>query len=60
MHIELQQVAPAEIEARSMEIIRSELKQPLPPEQAAVRPGTTWISGAAASPRSSKHRAAMP
>ena len=36
MHIELQQVAPAEIEARSMEIIRSELKQPLPPEQAAV------------------------
>ena len=36
MHIELQQVAPAEIEARSMEIIRSELKQPLPPEQEAV------------------------
>ena len=36
MHIELQRVAPAEIEARSMEIIRSELKQPLPPEQEAV------------------------
>ena len=36
MHIELQQVAPAQIEARSMEIIRSELKQPLPPEQEAV------------------------
>ena len=36
MHIELQQVTPAEIEARSMEIIRSELKQPLPPEQEAV------------------------
>ena len=33
MKIELQRVAPAEIEARSMEIIRSELKQPLPPEQ---------------------------
>ena len=36
MHIELQRVAPAEIEARSMEIIRSELKQPLPPENEAV------------------------
>ena len=36
MHIELQQVAPAQIEARSMEIIRSELKRPLPPEQEAV------------------------
>ena len=36
MHIELQQVTPAEIEARSMEIIRSELKQPLLPEQEAV------------------------
>ena len=36
MHIELQQVAPAQIEARSMEIIRSELKQPLPPENEAV------------------------
>ena len=31
MHVELQRVAPAEIEARSMEIIRSELKRPLPP-----------------------------
>ena len=28
MKIELQRVAPAEIEARSMEIIRSELKRP--------------------------------
>ena len=36
MHIELQQVAPAQIEARSMEIIRSELKRSLPPEQEAV------------------------
>ena len=36
MHVELQQVAPAQIEARSMEIIRSELKRPLPPEQEAV------------------------
>ena len=36
MHIELQQVAPAQIEARSMEIIRSELKWPLPPENEAV------------------------
>lgn len=36
MHIELQQVAPAQIEARSMEIIRSELKQSLPPENEAV------------------------
>ena len=36
MHIELQRVAPAEIEARSMEIIRSELKRPLPPENEAV------------------------
>lgn len=36
MHIELQQVAPAQIEARSMEIIRSELKRPLPPENEAV------------------------
>ena len=36
MHVALQQVAPAEIEARSMEIIRSELKQPLPPENEAV------------------------
>ena len=36
MHVVLQQVAPAEIEARSMEIIRSELKQPLPPENEAV------------------------
>ena len=36
MKIELQRVAPAEIEARSMEIIRSELKRPLPPENEAV------------------------
>ena len=36
MHVELQQVAPAQIEARSMEIIRSELTRPLPPEQEAV------------------------
>ena len=36
MHVELQQVAPAQIEARSMEIIRSELKRPLPPENEAV------------------------
>lgn len=32
MHIELQRVKPAEIEARSMQIIRSELKAPLDPE----------------------------
>ena len=36
MHIELQQVTPAEIEASRMESIRSELKQPLLPEQEAV------------------------
>ena len=36
MKVELQRVAPAEIEARSMEIIRSELKRPLPPENEAV------------------------
>ena len=36
MHVKLQRVAPAEIEARSMEIIRSELKHPLPPENEAV------------------------
>ena len=29
MHIELQQVAPAQIEQRSMQIIRSELSHPL-------------------------------
>ena len=34
--MKLQRVAPAEIEARSMEIIRSELKHPLPPENEAV------------------------
>ena len=31
MKIELKQVAPADIETRSMEIIRSELKEPLDP-----------------------------
>lgn len=36
MNIELQRVAPAEIEARSMEIIESELPHPLAPENAAV------------------------
>lgn len=36
MHIELQRVAPAEIESRSMEIIRSELKTPLDPKNEAV------------------------
>lgn len=36
MHIELQRVAPAEIESRSMEIIRSELKTPLDPQNEAV------------------------
>ena len=36
MHIELQQVAPAEIEQRSMQIIRSELPHPLEPENEAV------------------------
>lgn len=36
MHIELQRVAPAEIESRSMEIIRSELKIPLDPQNEAV------------------------
>lgn len=36
MHIELQQVSPAEIEQRSMQIIRSELQHPLPPENEAV------------------------
>ncbi len=36
MHIELQQVRPAEIEQRSMQIIRSELPHPLDPENEAV------------------------
>jgi precorrin-8X/cobalt-precorrin-8 methylmutase len=36
MRVKLQRVAPAEIESRSMEIIRSELKRPLPLEQEAV------------------------
>ena len=36
MKIELARVAPADIEARSMEIIRSELKAPLDPENEAV------------------------
>ena len=36
MKIELARVAPADIEARSMEIIRSELKTPLDPENEAV------------------------
>ena len=36
MHVELQQVAPAEIEQRSMQIIRSELPHPLEPENEAV------------------------
>ena len=36
MKIELEQVAPAEIEKRSMEIIRSELKTPLDPAHEAV------------------------
>ena len=36
MKIELEQVAPAEIEKRSMEIIRSELKTPLDPAYEAV------------------------
>lgn len=36
MHIELQQVAPAQIEQRSMQIIRSELPHPLEPENEAV------------------------
>ena len=36
MNIELKQVAPADIETRSMEIIRSELKAPLDPENEAV------------------------
>ena len=36
MHIELQQVAPAQIEQRSMQIIRSELSHPLEPENEAV------------------------
>lgn len=34
--MELKRVEPAQIEARSMEIIRSELKYPLPPENEAV------------------------
>lgn len=36
MKVELQQVAPAQIEARSMEIIRSELTEPLSPENEKV------------------------
>ena len=36
MKVELQRVAPAQIEARSMEIIRSELTEPLDPENEAV------------------------
>ena len=36
MKIELKQVAPADIETRSMEIIRSELKEPLDPANEAV------------------------
>ena len=36
MNIELKQVAPADIETRSMEIIRSELKEPLDPANEAV------------------------
>ena len=36
MRVKLQRVAPAEIESRSMEIIRSELKRPLPLEHEAV------------------------
>ena len=36
MHIELQQVAPAQIEQRSMQIIRSELPHPLEPVNEAV------------------------
>lgn len=36
MRVKLQRVAPAEIESRSMEIIRSELNRPLPLEQEAV------------------------
>ena len=36
MRVELKQVKPAEIESRSMEIIRSELKHPLAPENEAV------------------------
>lgn len=40
MKIELARVAPADIEARSMEIIRSELKTPLDPEnEAVISPG---------------------
>ena len=34
--MQLQRVEPSQIEARSMEIIRSELKVPLPPENEAV------------------------
>lgn len=45
MHIELQRVAPAEIEARSMEIIRAELNRPLPPEQEASPPGHSHHGG---------------
>ena len=36
MNIELKQVAPADIETRSMEIIRSELQEPLDPANEAV------------------------
>jgi len=36
MKVQLQRVAPAQIEARSMEIIRSELTKPLPPENETV------------------------
>ena len=36
MHVKLQRVAPAEIETRSLEIIWSELKRPLPLEHEAV------------------------
>ena len=36
MKIELKQVAPADIETRSMEIIRSELKEPMDPANEAV------------------------
>ena len=36
MKIELKQVAPADIETRSMEIIRSELQEPLDPANEAV------------------------
>lgn len=36
MHIQLENVLPGEIEARSMELIAQELRRPLPPEHEAV------------------------